>query len=194
MAVPTDLRDETEIAQLFEAIREQWGGVDVLVNSAGISRKSLLVDGDAADWREMWQVNVLALSICTREAVRDMRRRGDNGHVIHIGSMSGHRVGQGEGSGMYAATKHAVVALTEKLRRELRSLQSDIRVTAISPGFVETEMAERFHGSEEAARELYSQYEVLQPEDIAAAVLYALSSPPHVQVHDILVRPTNQET
>lgn len=134
------------------------------------------------------------LSICTREAVHDMRRRGDNGHVIHISSMSGHRVGWGEGSGMYAATKHAVVALTEKLRRELRGLGSNIRVTAISPGFVETEMAARFHGSEEAARELHSQYQVLQPEDIAAAVLYVLSSPPHVQVHDILMRPTHQQT
>lgn len=194
MAVPTDLRDEMEIMQLFRRVREQWGGVHVLVNNAGVSRKSLLVDGDAADWREMWQVNVLALSICTREAITGMRRRGDGGHVIHIASMSGHRVGRGEGSGMYAATKHAVIALTETLRRELRTLESDIRVTAISPGFVETEMAARFHGSEETARELYSQYRVLQPEDIAAAVRYVLSSPPHVQVHDILVRPTNQET
>lgn len=193
LAIPTDLRDETQIMDLFGAIREQWGGVDVLVNNAGTNRKSWLVDGDADDWRLMWEVNVLALSICTREAIHDMRRRGDDGHVIHIASMSGHRVPSGEGSGMYAATKFAVVALTEKLRRELRALESNIRVTAISPGFVETELAAKVHG-EEAARELYSRYTVLQPADIASAVRYVLACPPHVQIHDILIRPTQQET
>lgn len=192
LAVPTDLRDEAQIMGLFETIRERWGGVDVLVNNAGINRKNWLVDGDADDWRAIWEVNVLALSVCTREAIQDMRRGGD-GHVIHISSMSGHRVPSGEGSGMYAATKFAVVALTEKLRRELRALESDIRVTAISPGFVETEMAEKMHG-EEAARELYGRYPVLQPEDIASAVVYTLSCPPHMQIHDILVRPTQQKT
>lgn len=194
LAMPTDLRDEAQIMVLFDTIRQRWDGVDVLVNSAGINRKSFLVDGDSDDWRALWEVNVLALSICTREAIQDMRRRGDDGHVIHIASMSGHRVPWGTGSGMYAATKFAVVALTEKLRRELRELESDIRVTAISPGFVETEMAEKVHGSQEAARELYSRYPVLQPEDIASAVRYALSCPPHMQIHDILVRPTRQET
>lgn len=194
LSVPTDLRDEGQVLGLFAVTRDELGGVDVLVNSAGISRKSLLIDGDVDDWRLMLEVNVLALSVCTREAIRDMRRRGDDGHVIHISSMSGHRVPWGEGSGMYAATKYAVRALTEKLRRELRELESDIRVTAVSPGFVETEMAAKFHGSEETARELYGRYQVLQPDDIASAVLYALSCPPHVQIHDILVRPTQQET
>ena len=194
LPVQTDLRDEAQIMRLFEVVRRTWGGVDVLVNSAGINYKDRLVDGNATHWRELWEVNVLALSICTREAIQDMRRRGDDGHVIHISSMSGHRVPWGEGSGMYAATKFAVRALTEKLRRELRDLGSNIRVTAISPGFVETEIAARFLGSEEAARELYSRFPVLQPEDIASAALYALSQPPHVEVHDILIRPTRQET
>ena len=195
MAIPTDLRDEVQIQDLFATIREKWGGVDVLVNSAALGHKVSLVDGDIQYWREMWQVNVLALSICTREAIRDMRQRGDNGHIIHMASMGGHRLNAAStGNGMYAATKSAVLVLTEALRGELRELGSGIRVTAISPGLVETEFAARFHRSEETAERIYSQYKVLQPEDIASLIRYVLSCPPHVQIHDILVRPTDQKT
>lgn len=196
LPVPTDLRDETEIDELFETIREQWGGVDVLVNSAGTNRKAPLVSGETEHWRGMLELNVLALSICTREAVQDMRRRGDDGHVFHISSMSGHRVpsGASAGSGMYSATKFTVRALTEALRKELRRLESNIRVTAISPGFVETELAAIYHQSEEAAQEVYGRYKVIQPEDIASVVRYVLSRPPYVQIHDVLLRSTHQET
>lgn len=195
MPVPTDLRDETQIGGLFDAIRNQWGGVDVLVNSAATGYQTSLVSGDIDHWREMLEVNVLALSICTREAVTDMRARGDDGHVIHISSLGAHRQNPASsGNGMYVATKTAVRVLTEALRRELRALGSGIRVTAISPGLVETEFAARFLKSEEAAQQVYGQFKVLQPEDIASIVRYVLSCPPHVQVHDILVRPTDQTT
>jgi NADP-dependent 3-hydroxy acid dehydrogenase YdfG len=100
----------------------------------------------------------------------------------------------GSGNGMYVATKNAVRALTEALRRELRELGSGIRVTAISPGLVETEFAVHFHKSEEAAQRIYGRFKVLQPEDIASIIRYVLSCPPHVQFHDILVRPTGQQT
>ena len=93
---------------------------------------------------------------------------------------------------MYSATKFAVRSLTEGLRQELRELGSSIRVTAISPGFVETEFAEVYSGSKEKARETYSRFEVLQPEDVAAAIVYALGAPARVQVHDVLMRPTDQ--
>ena len=195
LAVPTDLRDEAQIQGLFATVREKWGGVDVLVNSAALGHKVSLVDGDIQYWREMWQVNVLALSICTREAIMDMRQRGDNGHIIHMASMGGHRLNPAStGNGMYAATKSAVLVLTEALRGELRGLGSGIRVTAISPGLVKTEFAARFHRSEEIAQRTYGQYTVLQPEDIASLIRYVLSCPPHVQIHDILVRPTDQKT
>ena len=112
--------------------------------------------------------------------------------VIHIGSMSGHRV-PGTG-GVYSATKFAVRSLTEGLRRELRAADSDVRVSAISPGYVETEFAAVYSSSEQAARETYARFPCLQPEDVAAAVLHALEQPPHVQIHDILLRPTRQPT
>jgi NADP-dependent 3-hydroxy acid dehydrogenase YdfG len=189
---PTDLRDEASIAALFGAVRERWGGVDVLVNNAGLGHHAPLTRGETRHWREMLEVNVLALCICTREAVQDMRARGDQGHVIHVSSMSAHRVPAG--SGVYSATKFAVRSLTEGLRQELRALDSAIRVTAISPGFVETEFAERYHKSEQAAVETYSRYEVLKAEDVAETVAWALAAPPHMQVHDVLMRPTDQPT
>ncbi|HJK93920.1 MAG TPA: SDR family NAD(P)-dependent oxidoreductase [Polyangiaceae bacterium LLY-WYZ-15_(1-7)] len=190
LVVPTDLRDAASIDGLFEAVRERWGGVDVMVNNAGLGRLAPLTSGETEAWREMLEVNVLALCVCTREAVRDMRARGDAGHVFHVSSMAGHRVPGG--SGVYSATKFAVRSLTEGLRQELRELGSSIRVTAISPGFVETEFAEVYSGSKEKARETYSRFEVLQPEDVAAAIVYALGAPARVQVHDVLMRPTDQ--
>jgi NADP-dependent 3-hydroxy acid dehydrogenase YdfG len=87
-----------------------------------------------------------------------------------------------------------VRALTEGLRQELRQLGSGIRVSAVSPGFVETEFAERYFGSEEAAQRIYGRFKVLEPNDVAEAVCWLLARPPHLQVHDILMRPLEQPT
>jgi NADP-dependent 3-hydroxy acid dehydrogenase YdfG len=190
MAHACDLRDTIAIERLFAATRERFGGVDVLVNSAGLGRTAPLCSGDTEAWREMLEVNVLALCVCTREAITDMRRRGNRGHVLHVASMASHRVPLR--SGVYSASKFAVRALTEGLRRELREDGSKIRVTALSPGFVETEFAEVFHGSRQAARETYGRFPCLQPDDVARAALFVLTAPEHVQVHDVLMRPTEQ--
>jgi len=185
-----DLRDIDAIVRLFEKVRGDFGGVDVLINNAGLGRKTPLMSGSTEAWREMLEVNVLALTVCTREAISHMRQRGDQGYVIHISSMASHRTPQG--SGMYSATKYAVRSLTEGLRQELREAHSHIRVTAISPGFVETEFAEVYSGDPDVARATYSRYPVLQSDDIADMGVYALSAPPHMQLHDMLVRPTQQ--
>jgi 17beta-estradiol 17-dehydrogenase / 3beta-hydroxysteroid 3-dehydrogenase len=191
-AVPADLRDARSIDALFGVLRERFGGVDVLVNNAGLGYDAPLVSGDTERWRETLEVNVLALCICTREAISDMRRRGDEGHVIHVSSMAAHRVPLG--SGVYAASKYAVRALTEGLRAELRELGSAIRVSAISPGYVETEFAAVYHGSQDVARETYARFKVLEADDVADAIAYVLGAPPHMQVHDLLLRPTDQKT
>ena len=88
----------------------------------------------------------------------------------------------------------AVRSLTEGLRQELRQAGLDIRVSSISPGFVETEFAAQYHQSQEQAESLYSQFPVLQPEDIANTVAYILTQPDHVQIHDVLMRPTQQQS
>jgi NADP-dependent 3-hydroxy acid dehydrogenase YdfG len=172
LALACDLRDEREILAAFHEVRDTWGGVDVLVNGAGLGRDASLLEGQTEAWREMLEVNVLAMCVCTREAVRSMRERHIDGHVIHISSMSGHRVP--EESGIYAATKFAVRALTESLRRELRGAKSLIRVSSISPGYVETEFASVYWNDVDRARETYSRYPVLQTEDVAEVVLHVI--------------------
>lgn len=176
---------------MFETIRKTWGGVEILINSGGLGRSAPLIDGPTDAWREMLEVNVLGLCICTREAIRDMHR-ADRGHVVHISSMAAHRVP--DGSGVYSATKHAVRGLTEGLRKELRALGSQIRVTAVSPGFVETEFAEVYHGSPVGAERTYGRFKVLEAQDVAAVVMHLLESPAHVEIHDVLMRPTHQPT
>ena len=188
-AMAVDLRDTEAIVALFERIRRELGGVDVLINNAGLGRRAPLMSGETEHWREMLEVNVLGLAVCTREAIADMTRE-DKGYVIHISSMAGHRTPPG--SAMYSATKFAVRSLTEALRQELREAESSVRVTAISPGFVETEFAEVYSGDPEAAARTYGRFEVLKSEDIADMVVYALSAPQHMQLHDMLVRPTEQ--
>jgi NADP-dependent 3-hydroxy acid dehydrogenase YdfG len=189
MIQTVDLRQEDSILAFFAAVQQRWGSLDVLINNAGIGHKQSLMEGDTAAWRDMLEVNVLALAICSREALQQMRSRG-SGHIVHISSMSAHRVPSG--SGMYSATKFAVRSLTEGLRQELRAAGLNIRISSVSPGFVETEFAELYHQSKDKAKELYSEFPVLQAEDIAAAVSYILAQPAHVQVHDLLLRPTQQ--
>ncbi len=191
LAQSVDLTQEDQILDFFEAIKDQFGTVNVLINNAGLGHKASLLDGATADWRNMLEVNVLALSVCTREAIQLMQANNTAGHIVHISSMSGHRV---PGMSMYAATKFAVRALTEGLRKELRAADSPIRISSISPGIVETEFAAQYHQDPEQAKAVYNQFPVLQPTDIASAVAYVLEQPDHVQVHDILVRPTQQSS
>lgn len=195
LALPCDMRDTDAVEALFETVRERWGGVDVLINSAGLGRDAPLLSGATEHWREMLEVNVLALAVCTREALRDMRRRGDDGHVIHISSMAGHRVPPG--SGVYSATKFAVRSLTEGLRKELREVGSDCRVTAISPGFVQTEFLEVFLEDPEKGKQAYAdrgEGGALSAGDVAESVLHVLAAPASVEIHDVLMRPTRQVT
>jgi 17beta-estradiol 17-dehydrogenase / 3beta-hydroxysteroid 3-dehydrogenase len=121
-----------------------------------------------------------------------MERRAAAGHVVHVSSMAGHRI-PGPDAGVYAATKFAVRALTEGLRQELRARKSPIRVTAISPGYVETEFAEIFSGRPRADAELAARLRTLEARDVAEAVLWVVTRPAHVQVHDVLLRPTEQK-
>jgi len=116
-------------------------------------------------------------------------RRGVAGHVVHVSSMAGHRV-PGPDSAVYAGTKFAVRAITEGLRQELRARKSPIRVSCVSPGYVDTEFAQVFAGPEGAATT--PPIKVLESIDVARAVVWVLAQPAHVEVHDVLLRPTGQ--
>ncbi|KAL5016050.1 hypothetical protein ScPMuIL_005639 [Solemya velum] len=187
--VKCDLRNMVEIHEMFAEVKEKWGGVDVCVNSAGLALDAPIIEGDTEQWDNMWQVNVMALCLCTKESVSSMRERGvDDGHIININSLSGHRVGKMH---FYSASKYAVTSLTEGIRWELRGINSNIRITGISPGMIRTNFAYTLLGPERAEA-LYEQQPSLKAEDIANMVVYTLSTPTHVQIHEMMVRPTGQ--
>jgi NADP-dependent 3-hydroxy acid dehydrogenase YdfG len=190
--VAADMRLEDDVVRIIAVAGERFGGVDVLVNNAGLGRGAALTSGRTEDWREMLEVNVLGLCIATREAIRDMERRQVAGHVVQVSSMAGHRV-PGPDSPVYAGTKFAVRAITEGLRQELRQRRSPIRVSCVSPGYVDTEFADVYAGTPGASAALAQRQKVLEADDVAAAILWVASRPPHVEVHDVLVRPTSQK-
>ncbi|KAJ8878079.1 hypothetical protein PR048_022543 [Dryococelus australis] len=178
-AVKADLTKEGDILAAFQWVKDNLGGVDVLVNNAGMAPNNNLTDGNTSVWKQLLDLNVLALSICTREAIKSMKERGVNdGHVVHINSIAGHSVITFSGFYMYSATKHAVTALTEGLRKELVQEKSNIRVTSVSPGSVDTDALRGANLPEDMLKAMPK----LLPEDIADAVVYALSAPAHVQV------------
>ncbi|XP_045613493.1 dehydrogenase/reductase SDR family member 11 [Procambarus clarkii] len=191
--VKCDISKDDDILSLFATIKKEFGGVDVCINNAGMSHGHSLLEGTTEEWREMLDINVVGLCLCTREAVASMRARNvDDGQIIHISSMSGHRVTPLPAGHFYTATKFAVTALLEGLRQELRGAKSHIRIAGISPGFVETEFASRMFKDKEEAKKAFSNLQGLQADDIASSVIHVLSAPQHVQIHDILIRPTEQ--
>ncbi|XP_013875092.1 dehydrogenase/reductase SDR family member 11a [Austrofundulus limnaeus] len=189
-----DLSNEEEILSMFSAIKTLHKGVDVCINNAGLAHDEPLLSGKTEGWRNMIDVNILALSICTREAYKSMKERNvDDGHIININSMGGHRVVPSADEHFYCATKYAVTALTEGIRQELREANTHIRATCISPGIVETEFAFRHHNSNpEKAAAVYETMKCLKAEDVAGTVVFVLGAPPHVQIGDVQMRPVEQ--
>ena len=187
---PADFSDESQITSAIDNAAKEFGGLDILVNSAGLALQAKLSDGVTSDWKQMLDVNVLGLAIASREALTHFPETG--GQIVNLCSMSGHRV-PGKG-GFYAATKFAVRAMTEGLRQELRAAGNQTRVSQLSPGFVDTELLDIYFGGSGANRYGAVDYEMLKPEDIAATVLHVLTAPQHMDVTDVLIRPTEQKT
>lgn len=127
-AVKADVRKEEEILEAFKWIKENAGPVHILVNSAGIFRVTSLGNGDTQMWKDVLDVNVLALCIASREAIKDMKANNVDGHIIHINSIGGHRPGVPT-SNLSGASKYCVTALTETLRQELNATGSKIKIS-----------------------------------------------------------------
>ena len=192
LAIPADFSREEDIAKVFERIRSEWGGVRVLINSAGLGYKQELDQIPAKSLREMLDVNVLALTLCMQEAIKDMESAG-LGQIVNISSAAGHRVPLGKQFGMYSATKHAVKALTEAMWGELAAKGSPIKIGTISPGMVETEWHAKAFDDVAKAQQRYAETKSLQPDDIADVVCFLLSTPAHVQINEITLRPIGQK-
>ncbi|XP_049799427.1 farnesol dehydrogenase-like [Schistocerca nitens] len=190
-AVEGDVTKEESITSAFKWISDNLGGVDVLVNNAGVYHDGDLTLSDTEAWRRTLEVNVLGLCICTREAVQDMFRRGvDDGFIVHIGSVAGHCPPDDGTSAMYSASKHAVRVLLDGLRKDLVAKKSKIRVGEISPGLVNTEI---ITNSTSWTPDIFEELPHMEPEDVADALLFMLSRHPRVQVYDIVMYPTGSE-
>ena len=185
-----DVTKKDECNSFVNNILEKWGSVDVLVNNAGLMPLSFVKNLKIDEWDQMIDVNIKGVLYCTGAVVSHMLEK-KSGHIVNISSVAG-RIVFPAGS-VYCATKHAITAFSEGLRKEL-SVRKNIRVTCIEPGVVATELTntitdESLQGFVENAKKM----EALQADDIANAILYAVESPSHVNVNEILIRPTTQD-
>jgi clavulanate-9-aldehyde reducatase len=190
LALEVDVTDEVAANGFVSAAHERLGGLDVLVNNAGVMLLGPVEGADTGQWRQMLEVNLLGLLYCTHAAL-PLMRAGGGGHVVNISSVAGRHARAG--AAVYNMTKFGVTAFSEALRQE--ALHSDIRVTCVEPGFVETEL--QGHNKSPAIQQGVAKMreqigDVLQAEDIAEAIRYAVCQPAHVSINEVLVRPTAQ--
>jgi NADP-dependent 3-hydroxy acid dehydrogenase YdfG len=209
-AVPFDARDIGQVQGLVEKAVKATGRLDIMVNNAGLEFPSSIIEGDPERWREMFEVNVLALLVGSQAAIRAMRACGASGHVVNISSVAGRR----EESGVYGSTKWAVNSIATTLRKELEN--DNIRVVNIMPGAVATNFARNF--PPETVRSIVSSLGIkadIQPgaqlppavldqiaaagklvlasaDDVARAVLFAVTQPIELNIFEMVVRPQRQ--
>lgn len=183
--------DIREIAEVQNFCRNEIGDriIDILVNNAGLaSGLSPLHEGDIDDWEKMIDTNVKGLLYITREIAPRMVGQ-KSGHIVNVGSIAGIEVYPN--GNVYCATKHAVKAISEGLRKEL--FDKGIKVTNIAPGLVETEFSiVRFHGDKQQADSVYTGMQPLTAKDIADCIGFAVTRPAHVNVADMLILPSDQ--
>jgi NADP-dependent 3-hydroxy acid dehydrogenase YdfG len=190
LPVVADITDEVQVKNLIQKAHAEFGRVDILVNNAGVAFPGRIESADPANWRKMIDVNVLGL-MYTTHTVLPIFKAQQSGHIVNISSVAG-RIARAGMAG-YSVTKWGVNAFSEALRQEV--YQDNIRVTIIEPGLVETEIDQHITDvvvkqEIEARRKGITR---LKSEDIAAAIVYAVSQPQHVNVNEILIRPTQQE-
>ncbi|MBR9976502.1 MAG: SDR family NAD(P)-dependent oxidoreductase [Bacteroidetes bacterium] len=186
-----DVRDRIAVQHTLDTLPDDWKTVDVLINNAGLARGyDKLHEGDMDDWEEMIDTNVKGLLWVSRCLIPGMVER-QRGLIINIGSIAGHD--PYPRGAVYNATKFAVDAITRALRMEL--VDTPLRVSSVDPGLVETEFSfVRFRGDATRAAAVYQEMEVLAAWDVAEAVLFCATRPPHVSVNQIIITPTAQAT
>jgi NADP-dependent 3-hydroxy acid dehydrogenase YdfG len=186
----TDVTKKSDCDNLVKQAIDKYGTVDVLINNAGLMPLSFVKSLKIDEWDRMIDVNIKGVLYCTAAVIPTMVEK-KSGHIVNISSVAG-RVVFPAGS-VYCATKHAVTAFSEGLRQEL-SVRKNIRITSIEPGVVQTELTNTItEKALEAFVEKHKEMEGLKAEDISNAIIFAIDAPNHVNVNEILVRPTAQE-
>jgi len=191
-AFALDVRYAEAVSQAISALPAHWQAIDILVNNAGLARAlDPAYANTIEDIDQMVDTNVKGLLYVTRAVVPGMLSRG-RGHIINIGSTAGHEVYPG--GTVYCATKHAVAAITRGLKQDLHG--TPIRVSTVDPGMVgETEFSlVRFGGDLQRATRVYEGIQPLTPADVAEAVVWCATRPPHVNVLEIILMPTAQSS
>ena len=190
-ALRTDITVEDEARAFVQQSYEHLGRLDALINNAGVMLLGTVTGADVNEWRQMIEVNCLGLLYCTHAALPVMGEQG-GGHIVNVSSVAGRRAFLG--SAVYNMTKFGVVGFSEALRQE--ALHAGIRVTVVEPGFVDTELQGHNAPKEyvmQATEKMKSEIgKVLEADDIAASILYAISQPEHVNVSEIMVVPRGQ--
>ncbi|MGY1830425.1 SDR family NAD(P)-dependent oxidoreductase [Geodermatophilus sp. SYSU D01180] len=190
LTLDLDVTDEASCRAAVARTREELGGLDVLVNNAGVMLLGTIVGADVEDWRRMLSTNVLGLMYTTHAAIDGMVEQG-SGDVVNVSSVAGRTARKG--AGVYNASKWAVNAFSESLRQEVTT--RGVRVSLVEPGAVATELTDHITqpDAKAASQRMYTEMTPLQAEDVARAIVYVVSQPPHVAVNEVLVRPTAQE-
>jgi NADP-dependent 3-hydroxy acid dehydrogenase YdfG len=185
-----DVTDEEQAHAFVRTAYDELGGLHILVNNAGLMLLGPVSGADTDEWRRMIGVNLLGLLYCTHAALPLIERSG-GGDIVNVSSVAGRQAGAG--GAVYNLTKFGVHGFSEALRQE--ALHADVRVTVVAPGHVDTELQGHnvnpvVRAGLERAREQIG--EVLAPEDIAEAILHAVTRPRHVCFNEVVVRPTRQ--
>jgi NADP-dependent 3-hydroxy acid dehydrogenase YdfG len=189
LAVTTDVTRPEQVKALVDAAVKAYGRIDVMINNAGLMPQSRLEQLKIDEWDRMIDVNIKGVLYGIAAALPHMKQQ-KAGHFINVSSVAGHRVGPG--TAVYAATKHAVLALSEGLRQEVKPY--NIRTTVISPGAVATELPDTITDPAAAERVQKFYADVAIPADsFARTVAFAISQPDEVDINEILFRPTRQE-
>lgn len=184
-----DIRVRKDVESTIKTIPSYWKSIDILVNNAGLAAGfDPIHQGEIDDWEQMIDTNIKGLLYITRAVSPGMTER-KSGHIINIGSIAGKEVY--DKGNVYCSTKFAVDALSKGMRTDL--VEYGIKVTAIHPGAVETEFSiVRFKYDKQKADKVYEGMTPLFANDIADAVLWAVSRPPHVNINDMIIMPTAQ--
>jgi len=188
-SIQLDVRNNDEVTGAVGSLPPAWDHIDILLNNAGLSRGlSKLQDGEIRDWQEMIDTNVKGLLYVTHAVLPGMVRR-NSGHVINMGSIAGHELYPS--GNVYCASKYAVAAISQGLRMDL--LGTNVRVSSVDPGLVETEFSQvRFRGDAQRAAQTYANMRPLKGEDVAEVVIFCATRPPHVDIAQVIVMPTDQ--
>ncbi|MCH7683001.1 MAG: SDR family oxidoreductase [Gemmatimonadetes bacterium] len=192
LVAPTDVTDERSVQRLARTALDAFGRIDILINNAGIMPLSPISKLRVEEWDRMIDVNIKGVLYCIAATLPTMLEQG-SGHIINVSSVAGRR--PFPSGTVYSATKFAVRAISQGLRLELSPING-IRVTDIEPGVVATELTHHITDNETANRfqEMWAEKTPLESIDIAETILFVLSRPDHVNVNEILVRPTDQPT